>query len=89
MSTLEIIVGVILIAVLFAAIRAAYVLRRNPHQQIKEHEDLAGRFRAHVTMAEKLSRMNLRGISPSQSGRIWRVALVVVLCFVFFLWRYR
>mgnify|MGYP001567641954 CR=1 FL=1 len=85
------IAGLIIVAalVVFVALlrRAAHVIGRNPYQQIKIHEDIAGRFPDNMSMTEKLHLIDFFGLSPSNPGRIWGLVLAVVALFGFLLWQ--
>lgn len=83
MALADIAIVVILFALVGVLIHAANVLSANPHQQIKAHEDLAGRFPASMTFVQKLDLIDRFGISPTTPRRIW--ALIVALCVVLIL----
>jgi membrane protein implicated in regulation of membrane protease activity len=87
MSLLDVAMVAVLAVFLLLLIRAAYVLGRNPHQQIREHENLAGhRFPAHVSFAERVRLINLRGLSPTNPARIWVYIAIMGIGFVVLLW---
>ena len=84
---LDVITIVVLGVLIVLLIRAAYALGRNPHQQISEHERLAGsRFPPHIPFHQRLQWINIRGISPTDPRRVWILVVVVAAAFVALLW---
>ena len=86
MSLLDVAAVAILAVFVVLLIRAMYVLGRNPHQQIREHENLSGPFPPDVPFAERLRRISLYGVSPSDPRRIWPLLAVVGILFGVVLW---
>ena len=78
MAVLDAAIVVVLARLVIALIRAANVLGANPHQQLKAHEDLAGRMPPEMSFLQKLDLIDRFGISPTRPSRIW--PLVVSLC---------
>ena len=67
-------------------LRAAHVHGANPTQQIKEQEKLAGHFPPGTTRTEKLRLMNIfGGVTASNPKRVWAIAIVTVIFFVWLL----
>ena len=67
MSLLDLAAVAILAVFVVLLIRAVYTLGRNPHQQIREQENLTGRFPPDVPFAERLHRINLGEVNE-QTG---------------------
>jgi hypothetical protein len=86
MSLLDAAAVAILAVLVVLLVRAVYVLGRNPHQQIREHEKLSGPFPPDVPFAERLRRVSLHGVSPSNPGRIWLLLAVVGILLGLVLW---
>lgn len=86
MSLLDVAAVAILAVFVVLLIRAAYLLGRNPHQQIREQENLSGRFPPDVPFAERFRRISLHGVSPSNPRRIWLLLAVVGILFGVVLW---
>ena len=73
-------------ALVIALVRAAEVLGRDPYQQIKQHEDLVGRFPSNMSFPQKLFMINLFGISPTNPGRILGLSVAVIALLFLMLW---
>lgn len=87
MSVLDVVTVVVFGVLIALLVRAAYVLGRNPHQQIREHERLAGnRFPAHVPFHERVRRINIRGMSPTDPHRVWIYPVIAASVFLALLW---
>ena len=67
-------------------IRAAYLLRHNPYQRVREQERLSGPFPPDMPLTERLRLIDWKGISPGNPGRIWMLPLLVGIGFVVLLW---
>ena len=84
MSAVDIGIAVALLVLVALLMRAANVLSHNPHQQIRAHEELAGRpFPPEMSHASKLGLIDRFGISPTNPRRLWAVIAAVVAVLVF------
>ncbi|HJT61713.1 MAG TPA: hypothetical protein VJ797_08530 [Burkholderiales bacterium] len=86
MSLLDVATVAALGVFLVLLVRAAYLLRHNPHQRVKEQERLSGPFPPHMPWIERLRLMNWGGMSPDNPVRIWRLVLIVGILFAVLLW---
>src|SRR2546422_4437546 len=77
MSLLDVATVAALGVFLVLLIRAAYLLRHNPYQRVKEQEGLSGPFPPDMPFTEKLRLIGWKGISPSNPPRIWTLLLIV------------
>lgn len=88
MSAIEIAIAVALLVLVVLLVRAAKVLAHNPHQQIREHEELARRpFPPAMSQATKLGLIDRFGLSPTHPRRIWAIIAAVVASLVFLVWQ--
>ena len=67
-------------------IRAAYLLRHNPYQRVKDQEGLSGPFPPHMPFTEKVRLIGWKGISPSYVTGIWTLLFIVGMGFGALLW---
>jgi hypothetical protein len=67
-------------------IRAAYLLRHNPYQRVREQERLSGPFPRDMPLTERLRLLGWKGISPDNPAGIWPLLFVVGIGFVVLLW---
>jgi hypothetical protein len=86
MSATDILIVGGLAVLVVALLRASEILSKNPHQQLKAHEDLAGQFPANMSTSEKFRLINLFGLSPSNPIRPWLLVIAVVVLFLFVAW---
>ena len=86
MSLLDIATVATLGVFLVLLIRAAYLLRHNPYQRVREQERLSGSFPPDMPFTERLRLIGWKGISPSSPDRIWTLLFVVGIGFVVLLW---
>lgn len=86
MSATDILIVCGLIVFVVVLLRAHAVLRKNPYQQLKSHEELAGRLPANMSTAEKLRLINLFGVSPNSPRRPWLLVLVAVALILYMAW---
>ena len=86
MALLDVALVAALVVFVVLLVRAAYVLGRSPRQQVREHENLAGSFPVDVPFGERLRRVNLYGVSPTNPGRIWVLLAIVGVVVVVLLW---
>ena len=88
MSPFDALIVLALVVCLVLLFRAAHVLGSNPDQQIKEQENLTGPFPPETTRTEKLRLMRMFGsVSGSSPKRVWAIAIVAVVVFVWMLLR--
>ena len=86
MSLLDVVTVAILAVFVVLLIRAAYLLRHNPYQRVREQERLSGPFPPDMPLTEKLRLIGWKGISPDNPDRIWTLIFVVGIGFVVLLW---
>jgi len=82
MSLTDILIFAGLILVLVVLLRSSDLLRKNPYQQLKSHEDLSGKFPQKMSAAEKIQLINLFGLSPTGPYRPWLLLAAVIVFFV-------
>ena len=86
MSLLDIATVVALGVFVVLLIRAAYLLRQNPYQRIREQERLSGPFPSNMPFTERLWLIGWKGVSPGNPVRIWTLLLIVGVGFAVLLW---
>jgi len=86
MSLLDVATVAALGVFLVLLIRAAYLLRHNPYQRVREQERLSGPFPPHMPLIERLRLINWRGTSPDNPARIWTLVVIVGIAFAVLLW---
>ena len=86
MSLLDVATVAALGVFLVLLIRAAYLLRHNPYQRVKEQEGLSGPFPPEMPFIEKLRLISRNGISPNNPARIWTLVSIVGIIFTVLLW---
>ena len=87
MSVLDVVTAAVFGVLIVLLARAAYVLGRNPRQQISEHERLAGgRLPANISLQERLRWINLSGMSPTDPRRVWTSIALAAVALVVLLW---
>jgi hypothetical protein len=86
MSLLDVATVAALAVFLVLLIRAAYLLRHNPYQRVKEQERLSGPFPPDMPFTEKLRLINWKGMSPENPARIWTLVSIVGIVFAVLLW---
>jgi hypothetical protein len=82
-------IAIVIVGVAFVAVlaRAARLLATNPYQQVRAHEDLAGRnFPPGTSTAEKLALIDRTGISPGNPRRVLWLVAVIALILVVLVW---
>lgn len=86
MSVFDWLIVAILVVLLVMLLHASDVLGNNPYRQIRDHEDLTGRFPSRMSFAEKVRWVNMFGISPTNPRRTPILALAIAALFVLLLW---
>jgi hypothetical protein len=87
-SAIDIGIAITFLVLVVLLVRAANVLGRNPHQQIRAHEELiGGKFPNEMTHDAKLAAINRAGVSPTNPGRIWAVIVAVVAFMALLVWQ--
>ena len=88
MSAIDIAIAVALVVLVVLLVRAATILGHNPHQQIRAHEELAGRpFPPDMSHDTKLALIDRFGLSPTKPRRIWGVIVVVIAVLGLLVWQ--
>jgi hypothetical protein len=86
MALTDILIVGTLVVFLIALLRASETLGKNPHRQIKAHEDLGVSLPPNMSHDERLRLINLYGVSSSSRSRAWLLVLAVVGLLVAMLW---
>ena len=86
MSLLDVATVAILAVFVVLLVRAAYVLRHNRYQRVREQERLSGAFPPDMPLIERLRLIGWRGLSPDNPGRIWVLLVAVAIGLVVVLW---
>jgi hypothetical protein len=87
MSFERALLGIVLLGVIVALIRAANLLSGNPYQRIKTHENLAGKLPDDATFVEKQNLLDRYGLAPGNPSRIpWLIVAVAVFFILVATW---
>jgi hypothetical protein len=82
MSFERALLGIVLLGVFIALIRAANQLSGNPYQRIKSHENLAGKLPDDTTFVEKQNLLDRYGLAPGNPSGIPMLIAAVVVFFM-------
>jgi hypothetical protein len=82
MSFERALLGIVLLGVIVALIRAANLLSGNPYQRIKAHEDLAGKLPGDATFIDKQNLLDRYGLAPGNPSRTPMLIAAVVVFFM-------
>jgi hypothetical protein len=70
MDWVDIAIVVFGIAAIAWLLHAANVIGQNPYQRLEAHEDMVGKMSPDLSMEEKQSLLDRRGIAPRTAGRV-------------------